>query len=223
MQAVLFSSRFLTALQRPNVDVVTDAIERTTPAGIVTADGRTHDLDCVIFATGFRANRFMAPMRVTGAGGRALADAWSAGAHAHLGMTVPGFPSLFLLYGPNTNTSGGSMIVYLEAQAAYVRQAVEHLRDHRATAIEVRRDVEAASDRALQALAGTAWTRCDSWYRNPDGRIVTQWPGYMREYIQRTRQFDPSQYTLTGRPSLTRPQCGDTCGRSASMPAAPST
>jgi cation diffusion facilitator CzcD-associated flavoprotein CzcO len=198
---VLFSSRFLTTLQRPNVAVVTEKIDRMTPAGIVTADGRTHELDCVIFATGFRANEFMAPMRVTGSGGRELQDAWSGGAHAHLGMTVPGFPSLFLLYGPNTNTSGGSMIVYLEAQAAYLRQAVEQLRDHRAGAIEVREDVEAASDRALQArFAGTAWTRCDSWYRGPDGRVVTQWPGYMREYIERTRVLDLSEYTLTGGP-----------------------
>jgi cation diffusion facilitator CzcD-associated flavoprotein CzcO len=197
---VLFSSRFLTTLQRPNVAVVTEAIESMTPAGIVTADGVTHELDCVVYATGFHANRFMAPMRVTGTGGRELDDAWRGGAHAHLGMTVPGFPSLFLLYGPNTNTSGGSIVVYLEAQAAYVGQAIDLLRDHRAAAIEVRPDVEAASDSAVQArFAGTAWTRCDSWYRDPGGRIVTQWPGYMREYVERTRVLDLAEYTLTVR------------------------
>ena len=83
-------------------------------------------------------------------------------------MTVPGYPSLFLMYGPNTNTSGGSIIFYLEAQAAYLRQALELLGDRGAAAIDVRPEVEAASDRALQArFAGTAWTRCDSWYRDP--------------------------------------------------------
>jgi cation diffusion facilitator CzcD-associated flavoprotein CzcO len=196
---VLFSSHFLPALQRPGVDVVTDAIVRMTADGIVTADGQTHELDCVIYGTGFTATAFMAPMQVVGANGQALRDAWDGGAHAHLGMTVSGFPSLFLLYGPNTNTSGGSMIVYLEAQAAYVRQAIEQLCDRGAAAIDVRAEVEAASDREVQArFSGTAWTQCDSWYRNANGRIVTQWPSYMRDYIERTRALDASDYTFIG-------------------------
>ncbi len=112
---------------------------------------------------------------------------WSNGAHAHLGLTVPGFPSMFLMYGPNTNTSGGSIIFYLEAQAAYIRQALEHLRAGGYRSLEVRPEVEAASDRELQArFAGTAWTGCDSWYRDRHGRIVANWPGYMREYLERT-------------------------------------
>ena len=105
---------------------MTDPIARMTPTGLVTADGRGHELDCIICATGFRTNDFMFPMEVTGAAGRTLREAWAGGPHAHLGMTVPGFPSLFVMYGPNTNTSGGSVIVYLEAQAAYLRQALGH-------------------------------------------------------------------------------------------------
>jgi hypothetical protein len=109
---------------------------------------------------------------------------------------VPGFPSLFFLYGPNTNTSGGSMIVYLEAQAAYVRQALERLRSWRR--IEVRADVEAASDHELQSrFAGTAWLDCNSWYRDEGGRIVANWPGYMGEYVERTRTLDPAEYELS--------------------------
>ena len=186
---VLFSSHFLPALQRPNVELVTERDRPDDPARIVTADGRVHEVDCVIYGTGFRTNDFMFPMEVTGAGGPLLRDAWADGAHAHLGMTVPGFPSLFVMYGPNTNTSGGSIIVYLEAQAAYLRQALEHVRGRRAAAIDVRPDVEAASDREVQArFAGTAWTRCDSWYRNAEGRLVANWPGYMREYIEGTRR-----------------------------------
>ena len=132
-----------------------------------------------------------------------LRDAWAEGAHAHLGMTVPGFPSMFILYGPNTNTSGGSIITYLEAQVGYVRQALAHVRSAGAAAIDVRPEVEAASDREVQArFPGTAWTRCDSWYRDDEhgGRIVANWPGYMREYVDRTRELDPSEYALVPLP-----------------------
>jgi cation diffusion facilitator CzcD-associated flavoprotein CzcO len=199
---VLFSSHFLRALQRPHVRLVTDPITRMTPGGIVTADGTEHEVDCVIYGTGFRTTGFMFPMEISGAGGQTLRDAWADGPHAHLGIAVPGFPSLFLMYGPNTNTSGGSIIVYEEAQAAYIRQALEHVRDSRAAALDVRPDVEAATDREVQQrFQGTAWTMCDSWYRDERGRIVTNWPGYMREYVERTRLLDPAEYTLLPLPS----------------------
>jgi cation diffusion facilitator CzcD-associated flavoprotein CzcO len=191
---VLFSSDFLPTLAREDVELVTEPIERLAPEGVVTRDGRTHAVDCIIYGTGFRTTEFMFPMEITGAGGRTLAEAWARGAHAHLGITVPGFPALYVMYGPNTNTSGGSIIAYLEAQAGYVRQAIE-LQRERAAAPSVRPDVEAASDRALQArFAGTAWTRCDSWYRDESGRIVTNWPGYMREYFEQTRRLDPADF-----------------------------
>jgi cation diffusion facilitator CzcD-associated flavoprotein CzcO len=194
---ILFSSHYLAALERANVELVTDAIARVAPTGILTTDGTEHDLDCVIWATGFQTNDFMFPMRITGVDGLDLEDYWSGGAHAHLGMCVPGFPSMFVLYGPNTNTSGGSILVYLEAQAAYIRQALQHVRARDADAIEVRPEVEAASDRALQArFAGTAWLECDSWYRNEGGRIVANWPGYMREYLDQTRQLDAGEYSF---------------------------
>jgi cation diffusion facilitator CzcD-associated flavoprotein CzcO len=198
---VLFSSYFLPTLQRPNVELVTDRIVRMTPRGLVTADGREHPVDCVIYGTGFQTMDFMFPMEISGAGGRTLREAWADGPHAHLGMTVPGFPSLFVMYGPNTNTSGGSIIVYLEAQAAYIRQALQHVRDQGVAAIEVRPEVDAASDREVQArFTGTAWTMCNSWYRDASGRIVTNWPGYMREYVERTRVLDPSEYTVVPLP-----------------------
>jgi cation diffusion facilitator CzcD-associated flavoprotein CzcO len=194
---ILFSSAFLPALQRSNVEVVTDRITALSERGVVTEDGREREVDCVIYGTGFRTNDFMFPMAIRGAGGHELADVWADGAHAHLGMAIPGFPSLFVMYGPNTNTSGGSIIAYLEAQAAYIRQGLALVRDRGAAAIEVRRDVEAASDADVQAaFAGTAWTRCDSWYRTPDGRIVANWPYYMRDYFERTRVLEPSEYEL---------------------------
>jgi cation diffusion facilitator CzcD-associated flavoprotein CzcO len=194
---ILFSSYYLPALERRNVELVTETITSIAPEGPVTADGRRHEVDCVIWATGFKTNDFMFPMEITGSGGVSLRERWSGGAHAHLGMCVPGFPSMFIMYGPNTNTSGGSIIVYLEAQAGYIRQALQQLRAREAGAIDVRAEVEAASDRELQArFAGTAWTACDSWYRDADGRIVANWPGYMREYIKRTRTLDLNEYSL---------------------------
>ena len=200
---ILFSSEYLPTLQRPNVELVTDRISRLTDAGIVTDDGRERAVDCIINATGFRTTEFMFPMEITGAGGHTLREVWASGAHAHLGVAIPGFPSLFLMYGPNTNTSGGSIIFYLEAQAAYVRQALNELCARNAGAIEVRPEVEAASDRVLQArFAGTAWTQCDSWYRDEQGRIVANWPGYMREYLQQTERLDPNDYLFQPRAGL---------------------
>ncbi len=198
---VLFSSYFLPALGRPNVELVTDPIRRMATGGIVTADERLREVDCVIWGTGFKATEFMFPMQITGVAGLDLREAWAAGAHAHLDMTVPGFPSMFIMYGPNTNTSGGSIIFYHEAQASYIRQALQLIQSRGGSAIEVRPEVEATSDREVQSrFAGTAWTRCDSWYRDDSGRIVTNWPGYMREYVQRTRELDPAEYRPVEQP-----------------------
>ncbi len=198
---ILFSSHFLPALQRANVELVTDALDTVEPTGIRTADGRLRELDCVIWATGFKTNDFMFPMQIRGREGRSLSESWTGGAHAHLGMTVPAFPNMFIMYGPNTNTSGGSIIVYLEAQAAYLRQALQQLAARSAGAIEVLPEVEAASDRALQArFAGTAWTACGSWYRDENGRIVANWPGYMREYLEQTRELDPAEFHFAALP-----------------------
>jgi cation diffusion facilitator CzcD-associated flavoprotein CzcO len=194
---ILFSSEFLPALERPNVELETGRVESIVPAGVRTADGRVHELDCLIWATGFRTNDFMFPMAITGREGLSLEEVWANGAHAHLGMCVPRFPNMFVLYGPNTNTSGGSIIFYLERQTRYVRQALEELIARDAGAIDVRPEVEAASDHEVQhRFNGTAWTQCDSWYRDVNGRIVANWPGYMREYRRRTEALDTSEYSF---------------------------
>jgi cation diffusion facilitator CzcD-associated flavoprotein CzcO len=198
---ILFSSEYLPALQRPNVELVTEPIRGLSEDSVVTADGHQRQIDCLIYGTGFRTTEFMFPMEVAGAGRRELQDVWRDGAHAHLGVTVPGFPSLFFMYGPNTNTSGGSIILYEEIQAAYIRQALDRVRVSGSAAIEVRPEVEAASDRELQArFTGTAWTQCDSWYRENNGRVVANWPGYMFEYRERLQTLDPSEFNLVPQP-----------------------
>ena len=198
---ILFSSWFLPALSRENVELVTEPLAHFYEHGIATVSGTERDVDCIIYGTGFRTTEFMFPMEIIGTAGRSLRDVWTAGPHAHLGISVPGFPSLFLVYGPNTNTSGGSIITYEEAQASYIRQALEQVRYRRAAAIEVRPDIESESDREVQErFAGTAWTQCDSWYRDEHGRIVTNWPGYMRDYERLTRSLDPSEYRFVPQP-----------------------
>lgn len=194
---ILFSSHWLPALQRPNVEVETSRIAAIEPTGVRTEDGTLHEVDTIIWGTGFAATDFMFPMEISGPGGRSLRTEWSDGAHAYLGMTVPGFPSLFVLYGPNTNTSGGSIIRYLEHQVRYVREALQEAARRGASGMEVRPEVERAYDEEIQArFPGTAWTRCDSWYRDDTGRIVTNWPGYMREYDERTRRVEPADYVF---------------------------
>ncbi len=192
---VLFSSHWIPALRQPHVSIVTDAIGEVDGDAIVTADGTRRRADVLIWGTGFDTSLIPA-IPITGRGGVTIAERWAGGPHAYLGMTVPGFPSLFLMYGPNTNTSGGSILVYLEAQAAYIRQAITAARAAGGT-IEVRDEVEQAFDAALQdRFAGTAWLECDSWYRNQDGRIVTNWPDSMRRYVAWTRRLDPEEYDL---------------------------
>ncbi|MEI2701369.1 MAG: NAD(P)/FAD-dependent oxidoreductase [Baekduia sp.] len=192
---VLFSSHWIPTLRQPHVELVSDGIERFDGGGIVARDGTSRRADVVIWGTGFDTS-LMPAIAISGRDGQTLTERWAGGPHAYLGIAVPGFPSLFMMYGPNTNTSGGSILVYLEAQAAYIQQAIVAARRAGGT-IEVRAEVEQAADRALQErFAGTAWLDCDSWYRNEDGRIVTNWPDSMKRYVARTRTLDPSDFEL---------------------------
>jgi cation diffusion facilitator CzcD-associated flavoprotein CzcO len=201
---VLFSSYYLPTLERANVELVTEPIVHVQEHGLETADGVLREADCIIWGTGFKTTEFMFPMEITGSGGVTLREAWAQGPRAHLGISVSGFPNMFLMYGPNTNTSGGSIIFYEEAQAAYLRQALQSVRARGAATIEVREEVQEASDSAVQArFQGTAWTRCDSWYRDEHGRIVANWPGYMREYQEQTSQLVESEYRFAARGQMT--------------------
>ncbi|OBK20570.1 4-hydroxyacetophenone monooxygenase [Mycobacterium asiaticum] len=190
---VLFSSEWYPALACDNVSVETDKITEVTPTGVRTADAQGHEVfhevDVIIYGTGFKATEFLAPMTITGRGGRDLQTEWADGARAHLGMAVPGFPNMFLIYGPNTNLGSSSIILMMEQQAGYIRQIVEELaRSGAPRAFEVRRDVEEAYDAAIQSrLDSGVWTTCDSWYRTSNGRVTTNWPGLVHEYQNRTR------------------------------------
>jgi cation diffusion facilitator CzcD-associated flavoprotein CzcO len=193
---ILFSSNYLPALRRSDVELISDQIDRITSSGVVTADGTERPVDTIIWGTGFASNGFVLPMRVFGAGGIELQHSWGAGAEAHRGISVAGYPNMFLLYGPNTNLGAGSIIVMLEAQIRYVARALDLIGDGRA--LDVRPDVQRRyADDVQRRLGDTVWTGCDSWYRRDgDGRIVNNWPGFVAEYVRDTRHVDAADYAV---------------------------
>jgi cation diffusion facilitator CzcD-associated flavoprotein CzcO len=195
---VLPSSDYLPAMQRDDVTLVTDGIVRVLPAGVETADGTVHELDVLVAATGFDATGWLKGIDVVGRGGRSLRQAWSAGARAHLGITVSGFPNLFLLYGPNTNQPGNSIIFILEAQAAYAVRALRAMDRAGATSVEVRPEVQEAYVAAIdEAMQGTVWqSGCASYFHDEHGRVATQLPHPSRWYWRRTLQFHPEEHLL---------------------------
>jgi len=142
----------------------------------------------IIFGTGFAATDFLVPMTVTGRDGRNLHEEWREGAEAHLGMTVNGFPNLFMLYGPNTNLGHNSIIFMIERQIGYVLSCLRRLMTDRARSIEVRPDVQEASNRRLEReLDATVWAAdCASWYKTDSGRITNNWSGPTYRYWLRT-------------------------------------
>ena len=195
---VLFSDTYLPALAQPNVDVITESVSEITPDGVRTADGVEHPADVIIYGTGFAAKDFLAPITICGVDGRDLQQMWAEGARAYLGMALPGFPNMFLMYGPNTNLGAGSIIYMLEAQARYIRQAVERIARAGPAYLEVRPEVEARYDDEVQARASrSVWSMCTSWYRNANGRVVTNWPGLVSEYYRRTKRLDDTDFQLT--------------------------
>ncbi len=188
---LLFSNDWYRALARPHVDVVTHAVTELVPGGVRTDDGRLHEADVVIWGTGFAATQFLEGIDVRGVDGQELHALWADGARAHLGLTVPGFPNLFCIYGPNTNLGGSSIIGMMEAQAGYVVQVARAIAVGRARRVAVRPEVAAAYDEEMQSRLGTsAWASCASWYRDDGGRVTTNWPGLVREYQQRTAEVD---------------------------------
>jgi cation diffusion facilitator CzcD-associated flavoprotein CzcO len=192
---ILITSDWYPTLRRENVDLVTEPIREVTADGIVTRDGRHHPADTILFGTGFTATEFLAPMEVEGRGGRRLAEEWADGAEAYLGITVPGFPNLFLLYGPNTNHGTGSAIELIEAQARYSADAVRLLASGAARRLEIRQEVHDAFQRELrERLGDSVWATCSSWYVTADGRVTNNWPGTQTEYRRRTRSVAPSDY-----------------------------
>ena len=195
---ILLSNNYYSALAQPHVQVVNGAVQAVDAGGITGADGVRHEVDVIIYGTGFKATEFLAPMRVVNGQGTDLNTAWRDGAEAYLGITVSGFPNLFMLYGPNTNLGHSSIIFMLESQMNYIRQCVGRLVDDRLRALDVLPTAQSQFNTALQQrLSQSVWsTGCDSWYVNDKGRNTANWPGFTFEYRYRTRRPDWADYRV---------------------------
>ncbi|HKY15778.1 MAG TPA: NAD(P)/FAD-dependent oxidoreductase [Microthrixaceae bacterium] len=197
----LISSDFYKAVVRDDVDLVTEPIARVRPEGVETVDGVVHDLDVLVLATGFRAGEYLHGIDVVGMHGEQLHERWAQHPHAYLGMTITGFPNMFVFYGPNTNQGGNSIILILEAQAIYVRGALDAMARDGLAALDVRRDsLDRYERELLEAMSGTVWaTGCHSYFTDAGGRVVTQLPHTSRWYAERTATFDLDEYEVTPR------------------------
>ena len=203
---ILLSDDYLPAVTQPNVDVVTDSIVEIRPEGVVTKDGTLHEVDTIIFGTGFHVQDFPFAKRVQGKGGRLLSDTWKDRMTAHLGTTVSGYPNLFLLQGPNTALGHTSVITMQESQIEHVVNALRYVAKERLATVEPRLEAQNAFVADVDAKTKrTVWTSggCKSWYLDAQGRNSTLWPGFTFTFKRRVERFDPSEYVLMPRSSRT--------------------
>ena len=185
-------------LKRDDVRLVTRSISAITPTGVATVDGTHHDLDVIVHGTGFAASKFLTPMTVRGRGGVDLHETWGPDASAHLGITVPGFPNFFCLYGPNTNiVINGSIIYFSECGVRYITGCLREVLERGAAAIDVRPDVhEAFRRRVDEGNRAMAWGASDvrTWYKSETGTVTQNWPFTLLEYWQHTLRPDPADH-----------------------------
>ena len=195
---ILPSNKWYPALMQPNVELVTGGIREVKPRSIVAADGSEHEVDTIVFGTGFHVTDMPIGQKVQGRGGMLLDDAWEGSPQAYLGVTIAGFPNLFTLIGPNTGLGHNSMVFMIESQLSYVLGALRHMERNGLAAIDVRREVQDAYNAEIQArMPGTVWmSGCASWYIDENGRNTTIWPDFTWKFRRRTAAFDPAQYEV---------------------------
>ncbi|MCZ4551056.1 flavin-containing monooxygenase [Gordonia rubripertincta] len=210
----LIDNGWFAAVQRDDVDLVTSHVARVEPDSIVTEDGHEYGADVIVLATGFRTLQFLWPMEIRGRSGKTLAESWGRDdARAFLGVTVPDFPNMFILNGPNTNAGhGGSAFIATELQVRYFMQAVREMIDQDLDNVEVREDVFWDYNKELdEALSKSIWAHpgMTNWYRNAAGRVVVSSPWKYLDYWSRTREFDKADY-------VERKSSNATCARQPS-------
>jgi cation diffusion facilitator CzcD-associated flavoprotein CzcO len=195
---IMLTDEWYPTLTKPNVELVADRIAEITPTGIRTQSGGERPADVIVLATGFATHGFVAPMEIIGAGGRRLSDEWAQVPRAYLGLSVPDFPNLFLLYGPNTNGGSGSVVNTIECGVNHVIAALREADRADARRIEIRRQAADAFDSELRtALAGTVWhSGCTNWYVDENGHDPNQWPWTWTTYRRRTGTIEPGTYEL---------------------------
>jgi len=192
---ILIDNGWYQALKRPNVELVTEAVDRIEADAVIAVDGSRHEVDAIILATGFEAARMLGSMTVLGRSGQPLAEAWTDDdPRAYLGITVPDYPNLFVTYGPNTGLAhGGSLIFVIECQVRYITTLLRDMIERSVDRLEVRRDVH---DRYIEKVdaehAELVWTHpgMNNWYRNRRGRVFGPMPFRLVDYWRFTREPD---------------------------------
>lgn len=203
---VLLSDEYYPAIQRENVQLVTEPIERVTPAGVLTRDGVEHELDAIVLSTGFHVTDVPFAPIVRGRHGRSLAETWHGSPKTHLGTTVAGFPNLFLLLGPYTGLAHTSVVFMIECQIAYLMDCIATMDRERTRSVEPTATAQDAFVAEMRRRAtGTVWSSggCASWYLDAEGRPSAIWPGPTWRFRARLRRFQRSEYlckpqTLSG-------------------------
>ena len=198
---MLRDNHWYKSLTRANVTLTDDPIDRIEKDAIVTKDGTRHEADLIVLATGFIAQKMLWPMHVQGRDGQTIRDLWGDdNPRAHLGITVPGFPNMFMLYGPGTNLAhGGSAIYHTECQVRYIMQCLRELLETGAKTMECRREPHDAFNRLLdETHANMVWAHrgVGNWYKNKDGRVVTNSPFRLVDYRRMTEQLDRNDYIV---------------------------
>lgn len=193
---ILASDVYFPALQRDNVDLITEGIDRITADGIKTNDGTNRPVDTIIYATGFKPWDQMDGVTITGRGGLSMADYLKDGIRAHKTVAMPGFPNMFMLLGPNSGLGHNSVIIMIEAQVNYILQAIKATQGRGARTVEAKEDAADAYDAKLQHdLKGTVWAgHCSSWYQGDDGRIYTLWPWSTVKYRRDMKKLNTKEY-----------------------------
>ena len=194
---VLISNDFYPAVQRGNVELITDAITEIRPNGVVTADGKLREVDTILYATGFRVTDWLSHVDIRGRGGRKLIDDWKEGASAYYGIAVNGYPNMFLLLGPNTGLGHNSVVFMIESQVRYALDCLNWLWAGAGT-VEVKAEVQDAFNRDLhEKMKRTVWmTGCKSWYLNANGTNSTLWPDFTVTYWWKTHGARKNDFDL---------------------------
>ena len=211
---VLISNDYYPALTRDNVNVVTDGVAEVTEHGVIDTAGVEHEVDAIIFGTGFHVTDAFDDLDVIGENGQNLSKEWaSEGMHTHMGINVSGYPNLFFLLGPNTGLGHNSVVFMIEQQIRYVSEAIRLVETRRAEAIDVRADSQAQFNADIQRkLSKSVWTQggCTSWYLDAQGVNRTVWPGFTWRYWMRARKLDTSEFELIGNGAREREKAGST-------------
>ncbi|MDT7616688.1 MAG: 4-hydroxyacetophenone monooxygenase [Pseudonocardiales bacterium] len=201
---ILIDNDWFATLRRDDVELVASGVREIDGAAVVTDDGARHEVDVLVYATGFSPRRMLYPLTIRGRSGVPLREQWGEDdAYAYMGMTVPDFPNLFVLYGPNTNLGhGGSTIFHAECQVTFITGLLRRMITDRLATVEVRAEVcEAYNDRVDAAHEQMIWTHpgMTTYYRNARGRIVTTTPWRLIDYWAMTRTPDLDDFQLTPR------------------------